>query len=511
MIVEFIGCSGAGKTTLAREIERIGGPRPAIFATELVVDHPGLRWISDPTAVNLVADVISFPPFLRALGHEKDFVRFAFDRLRRHAPSSFAKYNYMLNVVRKLGVHEMARRAAPRKTVLIDEGAVLSAYQLFVYSGAPFDHLDLERFARLVPLPDRIVYVRAPIDLLVDRAMTRPDQRRELARRGPSELRWSLERAIALFESLAKTEPIRDRLLTVDVGDDSSPTRDAAVREISRFLSQPTRAPGTTRSDDPERLAGTVATDARPGTKRIRLIAFVGSEASGKSTILDEVGGWLGRDHEVRRIHAGKPPSTPVTYVPHVLLPALRRLFPEQRSLRVEARFETDPRTRRRYSLLFALRSVMLAYERRTLITRALARSGNGTVVLSDRYPSRTGGAPDGPQLGHLPLPPTRLSARRVLATVEDRLYRDIPVPDLVFHLTAPLDVTLARNAAREKIEPEEYVRFRHAISSDLRFDGTIVHRIDTDRELGDVLHEIERAIGDATASAGAEARRGSA
>ncbi len=509
MIVEFIGCSGAGKTTLAREIERIGGARRSILATELVVDRPGLRWINDPTAVNLVANVISFPPFLRALGREKDFVAFAFDRLRRHAPSSFAKYNYMLNVVRKIGVHEMARRAASRNTVLIDEGAVLSAYQLFVYSDAPFDQLDLERFARLVPLPDRVVYVRAPLDVLVERAMTRSDPRRELAGRRGNELRRSLERAIALFDGLARTEPIRDRLVTVDMGDESSQTRDAVVREVSRFLSRPVHFPGRTRSDDPERLAGT-ATDARLGGRPIRLIAFVGSEASGKSTILNEVGGWLGRDHEVRRIHAGKPPSTPVTYVPHVLLPALRRLFPEQRSLRVEARFEADPRTRRRYSLLFALRSVMLAYERRALITRAVARSRNGDVVLSDRYPSRTGGAPDGPQLGHLPLPPSRLSARRSLATLEDRLYRDIPVPDLVFHLTAPLDVTLARNAARAKNEPEDYVRFRHAISADLRFDGTIVHRIDTDRELGDVLHEIERAIGDATAGAEADSWRGS-
>jgi len=508
MIVEFIGCSGAGKTTLADEIERIGGPRSTISGTGLIVDHPGVRWISDPTAVNLVADVISFPPFLRALRRHKDFVTFAFDRLQRHAPSPFARYNYMLNVVRKLGVHEMARRAAARKTVLIDEGVVLSAYQLFVYSDAPFGHLDLERFARSVPLPDRIVYVRAPIDLLVDRAMTRPDQRRELAGRSPDELRRSLERAIELFDGLAVTEPIRDRLLTVDIGDDSARTRDAAVQEVARFVSQPVGSPAAKGSEDPERSA----TGEPAGTRRrIGLIAFVGSEASGKSTILNEVGSWLGRDHVVRRIHAGKPPSTALTYVPHVLLPALRRWFPEQRSLRVEARFDADPRTRRRYSLLFALRSVMLAYERRALITRAVARSPNGTVVLSDRYPSRTGGNPDGPQLGRLPLPPTRLSVRRVLAALEDRLYRDIPTPDLVFHLTAPLDVTLARNAARAKNEPEEYVRFRHAISADLRFDGAIVHRIDTDRELRDVLDEIEHAIDEASAGAEAGASRGSA
>jgi len=507
MIVEFIGCSGAGKTTLAAEIERIGGPRPTISGTGLIVDHPGVRWISDPTAVNLVADVISFPPFLRALGRQKDFVTFAFDRLQRHAPSPFARYNYMLNVVRKLGVNEMARRAASRKTVLIDEGVVLSAYQLFVYCDAPFGHADLERFARLVPLPDRIVYVRAPIDLLVDRAMTRLDRRRELAGRTLDELRRSLERAIELFDGLAMTEPIRERLLTVDIGDGSARTRDAAVRKVARFVSPPVRSPAEKGSDDPERPANGEPAGTRA---RIGLIAFVGSEASGKSTILNEVGSWLGRDHVVRRIHAGKPPSTALTYVPHVLLPALRRLFPEQRSLRVEARFDADPRTRRRYSLLFALRSVMLAYERRAIITRTVARSPNGTVVLSDRYPSRTGGNPDGPQLGHLPLPPSRLSVRRVLAALEDRLYRDIPTPDLVFHLTAPLDVTLARNAARAKNEPEEYVRFRHAISADLRFDGTIVHRIDTDRELRDVLDEIEHAIDEASAGAEAGAWRGS-
>ena len=418
----------------------------------------------------------------------------------------------MLNVVRKVGVHQMARRAASRATVLIDEGAVLSAYQLFVYSDAPFDAVDLERFARLVPLPDHVVYVRAPLDLLVDRAMSRPDPRRELAGRSPSDLRRSLARATELFDGLARTEPIRDRLVTVDVGDDAAGTRDAAVREITHFLSRPVLSPTptATRSHDPGRPDGT-GTNAGLDDRRVRLIAFVGSEASGKSTILNEVGAWLGRDHSVRRIHAGKPPSTPVTYLPHSLLPALRRLFPKQRSLRVEARFEANPGTRRRYSLLFALRSVMLAYERRALITRIVARSPDGTVVLSDRYPSVTAGAPDGPQLGHLPRPPSLLSVRRALAMLEAHLYEDIPVPDLVFHLSAPLDVTLARNAARAKNEPEEYVRFRHAISSDLRFDGTIVHRIDTDRELGDVLREIQQAIGEATAAAEEDAWRGSA
>jgi thymidylate kinase len=227
------------------------------------------------------------------------------------------------------------------------------------------------------------------------------------------------------------------------------------------------------------------------------VIAFVGSEATGKSTILNEVESWLGRGHRVRRVHAGKPPSTPITFVPHVLLPALRAVFPEQRTLAVEERNEDGDRaTERTYPLLFGVRSVMLAYERRALLSRAV-RAGRGAIVLSDRYPSDTSGAPDGPQLAHLPMPSGRFSVRRALARLEGRLYRDIPVPDLVFHLSAPLEVTLARNAARDKREPEDYVRFRHELSSRLRFDGAPVYPIDTDRDLELVVQEIEGVIGD--------------
>lgn len=246
------------------------------------------------------------------------------------------------------------------------------------------------------------------------------------------------------------------------------------------------------------KFAGVVAHRLSGSSKKLTpaggggVIAFVGSEATGKSTIIELVQGWLGENYTVRRIHAGKPPATSLTYVPHSLLPTLRALFPDQRSTRVERQYHDVDRSGGAYPVMFGVRSVMLAYERRALLTQAFARSADGTIVLSDRYPSSRSGAPDGPQLAHLS---ANDGLRRWLTATESRLYEQIPAPDLVIHLTAPLEVTLARNAAREKTEPEDYVRFRHSLSSNLEFDGVPVRRVSTDRPIEEVVREVKEAI----------------
>lgn len=256
------------------------------------------------------------------------------------------------------------------------------------------------------------------------------------------------------------------------------------------------RGPVRARSIEIAKLTGVVSHRLTGSSKKLTpaggggVIAFVGSEATGKSTILDRMHRWLGENYTVRRIHAGKPPATALTFVPHALLPMLRAMFPEQRSTRIEADNVQATAAERSYPLAFAARSVMLAYERRALLLRAFALSADGTIVLCDRYPSS--GAPDGPQLADLP---ARTGVRRWLARTETRLYDDIPAPDLVVYLTAPLEVTLARNEARDKTEPEDYVRLRHALSSGLRFEGVPVHRISTDRPLEVVVQEVKEVI----------------
>lgn len=228
------------------------------------------------------------------------------------------------------------------------------------------------------------------------------------------------------------------------------------------------------------------------------IIAFVGSEATGKSTLLSEMNKWLGEHFEVDQIHVGKPKSTLITALPNLLLPALRTLIPTQRSTHIESDLvasDESEKPTKKAPMLFAIRSALLAYDRHALLTRAYSQAANGVIMFCDRYPSTQSGALDSPQLGHLPIPDGQFSLRRFLTALEARLYRDIPEPDLVIYLTAPLDVTLARNAARGKKEPEDYVRRRHARASNLDFGKAVVHRVNTDQPFEATLQEIKQVV----------------
>src|SRR5437667_247840 len=175
----------------------------------------------------------------------------------------------------------------------------------------------------------------------------------------------------------------------------------------------------------------------------------------------------------------------------------LRRMLPRYRTTRVELRAREgkgmEPAAMRTGPLLlFALRALMLAYERKKLLIRAHRRAANGTLVLSDRYPTRQPGVPEGAMLHFLRDDPRPLY--RWLARVEERTYRAIPQPDLVLRLDVPLELAVQRNLTRLKPggpEPTEYLRQRHAKSSELEFAAVPTYRIRTDT----IVEETVRAV----------------
>jgi thymidylate kinase len=217
VIVELIGCDGAGKTTLGGLLAEpgfLGGGR-AVAMADLVLDHPGLRRITHATARNVVQELGGLPFLLRAYPGRRAYLAFARHMHARYAPSAYHRLNGMRGIARRVGMHELARTRAADRVVLSDEGTVLSAY-LFALTDVTLDRSDVERFAELVPPPDRIVYVKAPIEALVQRALTRRDRRPQHARKSRSEVERTIRRTVDVFDIVAGAPPLRDRVLVVE-------------------------------------------------------------------------------------------------------------------------------------------------------------------------------------------------------------------------------------------------------------------------------------------------------
>ena len=228
------------------------------------------------------------------------------------------------------------------------------------------------------------------------------------------------------------------------------------------------------------------------------VIAIVGPEATGKSTLLAEMRKWLGEHFAVYQIHAGKPKSTLLTAFPNLLVPALRFVLPTYRSSRIETQNAAEvqeKKSQKVYPLISAIRSALLAYDRRALLIRAFARASNGSIVLCDRYPSLSPGSPDGPQLSQFPISEAGYPIQFRLSHLEKQIYEEIPPPDLVILLTVPVEVAILRNKNRGKVEPEDFVRLRHAQSSNLEFEKAHVYKINTDQPLDKTILEVKKAI----------------
>lgn len=183
------------------------------------------------------------------------------------------------------------------------------------------------------------------------------------------------------------------------------------------------------------------------------LIAFTGPDASGKSTMVKETSGWLGKVFKVRTGHLGRPPSTWLTWLPNLAKWALQFIRPGSGA---EAGPDAPGTPARKPSFIQRARAVLLALERRALARRLHRRAANGEIVICDRYPSPILGAMDG----------ARLSGDGFLARLESRIYRQIAPPDLLIELSVPVEVAVERNRERQaegKQEPEAYLRLRHA------------------------------------------------
>ncbi|HEX6268697.1 MAG TPA: hypothetical protein VFZ43_00550 [Anaerolineales bacterium] len=236
MIVEFIGSTGAGKTTLISEVQhRLAQTAEVTTSFELVSVPFDLQGVTHLTARNLIQELVGFPFFIGSLPRRGAFIIFILRMLARQPKISIFMLNNLRSLERKIGVYEIIKRFQRNQIVLVDEGTVLTAHNVFVYSHALYTDEEIARFADLVPLPDIIVYIKAPVDVLVQRSLKRADPPRELKSKNRALIEKRVRRAVEMFDQLVEAENIRSRLLTVE-NSGLNQNHDMIVNEIVDFI-----------------------------------------------------------------------------------------------------------------------------------------------------------------------------------------------------------------------------------------------------------------------------------
>jgi hypothetical protein len=220
MQIELIGCTGAGKTTLASGIVdacRATGSG-AWLADDFVLTQVRLDWVSSRLARTLLVDAASLLACLLTLRANRRFFTFAIRVIAESPEPWYHKLNLTRNVLKKVGIYELVRRLArAEEVVVVDEGTLHAAHNLFVHvSGEPNEPTGrlLLTFVRLVPLPDVAVYVTQNEDVLIARTLERGHRR--IPDCSFASVARFVGQAVRVFDELARQPAIETRLIVLD-------------------------------------------------------------------------------------------------------------------------------------------------------------------------------------------------------------------------------------------------------------------------------------------------------
>jgi thymidylate kinase len=222
------------------------------------------------------------------------------------------------------------------------------------------------------------------------------------------------------------------------------------------------------------------------------VIAFVGADATGKSTLVAETERWLGKIFAVKKVHVGKPPASIWTFLFKMTLPLSRRFLPHLRRSRVQTRQSvkksSQPDDRVPTSLLYAIRALILAWDRYKLLRQVARARAQGMLIICDRYPSEQTGAMDSPRLGEkLHKKGMKIALFNWLARKEGNLYEKMSPPDIAIKLKVSLETAKKRNTERikEDKDTDEFIEARHRSAHEWHKSGTrACFEINTDQPM---------------------------
>jgi len=219
------------------------------------------------------------------------------------------------------------------------------------------------------------------------------------------------------------------------------------------------------------------------------VVAVIGVDGSGKSTVVATIRAWLGQEIDVVPIYFGTGGGRPSLILwPFKLMVPLITLFLKTKPKGASHGRISDRNPGMLYSVLLMVWATIVAVEKRIKLSAAHRGANRGLLVLTDRYPqNEILGFNEGPLMSRLTRVPIWL--RRFEATAYSLAHR-LP-PDLVIKLV----VTPETAARREPDMDPVVMRTRIADLPRLTFPGARVMSIDAEQPFIDVIRMVKREI----------------
>ena len=223
-----------------------------------------------------------------------------------------------------------------------------------------------------------------------------------------------------------------------------------------------------------------------------RIIAFVGCDGSGKSTVAGEINKWLSWKNDVEYLYMGSGDGNVGLLMR--LKQRMNKYVQKKKSQHKVLVKSIQEKSRLRFTLnhlILTAFNFVLARERQRKVSSAYQCRAKGKIVVTDRYPQNEfRNIYDGPQIRD---GQNALVQMRFLQRLEDGIYRKLAEkpPDLVIKLKVPLAVS----RARKPDENLETVKRKIDITESLTFNGANIISIDAARPLEEVLHSVKTAV----------------
>jgi thymidylate kinase len=220
------------------------------------------------------------------------------------------------------------------------------------------------------------------------------------------------------------------------------------------------------------------------------LIAVVGGDGAGKTTIVNEIHNWLSNDFYIHRFHMGKPDWSLLTYMVRGIIKIGRSLglYP---FMKAEIVYTKNPDLLVFPGYPWLIREICTARDRFLIYMKARRLTTNGDIVILDRFPLPQITFMDGPQAERMTFNVPKNRFVKYLIKKEESYYKKMNLPDLIVLLLT--DPEIAARRKTDEIEAE--VRARSTEIWEIDWNKTSACVINANLSKMDVLSKVKMLI----------------